>query len=234
MSRSKHTRPKHIRAADRVRSPYQSRGTNEQGLFNRIARKLKEDGVSISPHTPDVDLQPIFPRIKISRPRTGYLHPASKKDIMDFIEFFGEECFYGVKSIKLMQCSELDIEAGLLIASLRVPGIIVLYEQAEPPWLINGILPETQKRRMELCGAGIESVAENTQTVVHWSSSALKYFMLFEGLMHELGHHMMQQYSGKRNTQIIRTVDHEKFAAMFVHRCRCYYEKKYGAFWHGP
>jgi hypothetical protein len=44
--------------------------------------------------------------------------------------------------------------------------------------------------------------------------------MLFDGLMHEVGHHLIQQYTGKRGDRVMRTVDHERRADAFAARCR--------------
>jgi hypothetical protein len=39
-------------------------------------------------------------------------------------------------------------------------------------------------------------------------------------LMHEVGHHLIQQYKGKRRARVARTRDHEAFADGFARRCR--------------
>ena len=44
--------------------------------------------------------------------------------------------------------------------------------------------------------------------------------MLFDGLMHEIGHHMIQHDTGKRATRAMRTVDHERRADAFAAACR--------------
>ena len=44
--------------------------------------------------------------------------------------------------------------------------------------------------------------------------------MIFEGLLHEVGHHVMQHESRAGSRRIVRTKDHEAFANTFAARCR--------------
>jgi hypothetical protein len=44
--------------------------------------------------------------------------------------------------------------------------------------------------------------------------------MLFDGLMHEIGHHLIQQHTGKRTARVMRTGDHERRADAFADACR--------------
>jgi hypothetical protein len=60
---------------------------------------------------------------------------------------------------------------------------------------------------------------------VKWSPVALKEFVLFEGLMHEIGHHLIQQHAGKRTARVMRTADHEKRAAAFAAACRLMWKR---------
>jgi Zn-dependent peptidase ImmA (M78 family) len=39
-------------------------------------------------------------------------------------------------------------------------------------------------------------------------------------LLHEIGHHILQQHKGKRRPRIARTRDHEAFAARFAEKHR--------------
>jgi len=48
----------------------------------------------------------------------------------------------------------------------------------------------------------------------------LRDFMLFDALMHEIAHHRLQQYTGKRTARIARTADHEAYADQFAAQCR--------------
>jgi Zn-dependent peptidase ImmA (M78 family) len=53
--------------------------------------------------------------------------------------------------------------------------------------------------------------------------------MLFDVLMHEVGHHVIQQYKGKRPARVARTKDHEALAERFAARCR----ELYATAWEG-
>jgi hypothetical protein len=51
---------------------------------------------------------------------------------------------------------------------------------------------------------------------VDWPGDTLRDFLLFDGLMHEIGHHM----TGKRTARVMRTADHERRADAFATACR--------------
>lgn len=53
-----------------------------------------------------------------------------------------------------------------------------------------------------------------------WPADTLRGFMLLDVFLHELGHHLAQQYSGKRSARIARTREHESLAERFAARCR--------------
>jgi hypothetical protein len=66
----------------------------------------------------------------------------------------------------------------------------------------------------------VESCDDGGATIVSWPSTTLRAFMLFDVLMHEIGHHLIQHYKGKRPARVARTRDHEAFADAFAQRCR--------------
>jgi hypothetical protein len=160
-----------------------------------------------------------LPRLRIARPHDGYHHPAARADIVRLLQFFGEPCTYGLRSIELVR-DEAPANA-LQFGRLLVPGRIVLYEQPLSPWVLPGRLPATEEERLRAAGALVE--VEGIQSVVVWPGETLREFMLFDVLMHEIGHHMIQQYKGKRPARVVRTRDHEAFAACFARRCRQIY-----------
>lgn len=220
MSRSKHTRPDQIIAASRVRAPHEQRGKDDHTSFRRLARVLKESGITLESPDESDSVDPVLPRIVVKRPRQGHVHPARKADIIDILQFFGERCFYGIQSIKLLEGSASLAGENLLMGRLEVPGVIILYDQPVSPWFISGSIPATTRERLERAGATVEVSSDNIHSLVHWTDSDLKNFMLFEVLMHEIGHHLIQQYKGKRSDRVARTKDHEAFANMFAIRCR--------------
>jgi len=103
---------------------------------------------------------------------------------------------------------------------LEVPGRIVLFDQPPSPWFVSGSIPSADKEKLERAGALIESSSDNLQCLVNWTPEALKHFMLFEVFMHEVGHHLIQQYTGKRSARVVRTKDHENFADLFATQFR--------------
>ncbi len=164
-----------------------------------------------------------LPRIKAQRPRKGYHHPATPSDIKEMLTYFGELSYYGVREIQLAQSDHHGSSQKLSIAKLIVPGKIILYEQPQSPWLLAGALCGEETEILETAGAVMESSADGLRGRILWSPVNLRNFMLFEGLMHEVGHHIIQQFKGKRTVQVLRLKDHELLAHHFARRCRLEY-----------
>jgi hypothetical protein len=220
LSRSKHTRPEKIIAATRVRAPREPRGKDDQTSLRRMAKVLKELGITLEAPDTSQEKAPIMPRIIVKRSRPGFIHPLEKTDITSVFQFFGERCFYGLRSIKLLQGHGTPADGTLLMGRLEVPGTILLFDQPESPWFVNGSIPQADRERLERAGAKIECSIDNLHCLIHWTKVDLKHFMLFEVFLHEVGHHLIQQYKGKRSIRVARTKDHENFAVLFSQRCR--------------
>jgi hypothetical protein len=211
-----------------VRAPYEPRGHADPSSQRLLARALKKLGVvpaSVDGVCRDKGPAPL-PRVVVKRPRVGYFHPASKTDILNLLRFFGEECTYGLRSIELVQGNRPSRGGRLLLGALIVPGRIVLYDQPPSPWRLPGILSTREQERLRRAGAVVELISETNQTVVSWQGDTLRDFMLFDVLMHEIGHHLLQHDKGKRRERVARTRDHEAFADRFARRCR----RLYGSF----
>jgi hypothetical protein len=220
MSRSKQTRPDRILAAARVRAPRQPRGKDDQSSLRRLTRVLKEAGIVLEFPNNAAESILLMPHIITRRARSGFIHPAKKSDILHVLQFFGERCFYGLRSIKLIQGSRAIDDGTLCLGRLEVPGTIVLYDQPVPPWFVSGLISTAEREKLERAGALIELSDDNIHCLIHWKDDDLMNFMLFEVLMHEVGHHLIQQYKGKRSARVARTKDHEQFANLFAQRCR--------------
>jgi hypothetical protein len=225
MSRTKHTDPPRIRAPRRVRAPYEARGHADQSSHRQFVRVLKEAGIAPdAAAVSDRVLGPApQPRVIVKRPRTGWFHPVSRTQILGLLRFFGEECCYGISSIELLQGSGASRGDGLLFGTLMVPGRIVLYDLPRPPWRLPGRLSAAEQERLRNAGAAVETIDETNQSIVSWPGDTLRDFMLFDVLMHEIGHHLLQHYKGKRRDRIARTHDHEALADRFAARCRALY-----------
>jgi hypothetical protein len=113
--------------------------------------------------------------------------------------------------------------ARLAVGTLLVPGTIILYAQPEPPWVLTARLQREDEARLARAGAVLEMLGHGHHTIVHWPAATLRDFMLFDGLMHELAHHTIQQYKGKRAMRVLRTADHEAIADRFAQKCRLRY-----------
>jgi hypothetical protein len=219
MSRSKHTRPRRIIAADRVRAPHQPRGAGDLSREHRKALSLKALGLCPEQGPASDELPPRLPRLCVQRPRAGHLHPAGRADLESVLHFFGPEHYYGLRSISLLR-APAGQTGHLLLGRLLVPGRIQLYEQPAPPWLLTQPLAPTDAERLRCAGTVVESLNAATRWLVHWPGQTLHDFMLLDVFLHELGHHVVQQYTGKRSVRVARTRDHEAFADHFARRCR--------------
>jgi hypothetical protein len=181
---------------------------------------LKEMGIAYVFQDRDLPNEPVLPRIIIKRPRPGYLHALEKSDVFQILKFVGAEAIYGLRSIELVEQPAATVTRVPFFGRLIVPGRIKLYEQPTPPWRLPGILPETEAKNIRRAGAEVEIDLEVEATFVHWPEDSLRNFMIFEVLLHEVGHHILQHNTGKRTQRIVRTRDHEAFARRFAHRCR--------------
>jgi len=88
-----------------------------------------------------------------------------------------------------------------------------------PPWRLPGTLPSEQACRLTRAGAALEAAGAGP-TIVRWEPDALRGFVLHDVLLHELGHHVIQQYTGKRSARVRRTRDHEALAERHARRWR--------------
>jgi len=212
-----------VLAASRVRAPYEPRGSQDRSLERRVARAFKEDGILLeSPALPLAQEAPL-PRIVVQPPRAGHCHPASKAAIEELLRFFGPACYYGLRRIELVQGNHRDDR--LVFGRLVVPGRIILYDQRPSPWTIAGALTADQLEVLCRAGALPETTTAGLHMTVVWPGETLRDFLRFDVLMHEIGHHMIQQYKGKRTLRVARSKDHEQWADAFAYRCRCVYQK---------
>jgi hypothetical protein len=211
LTRTLHTQPRSILAARRTAAPRRSRGDEPLAAL-RQRRLLHDLGIELPE---DVDAR--SPRIRVGRCRPGFVHPIGRREIVDALAFFGPLVSYGLRSIELRQPVG-DAAESIALARLQVPGRIVLYEQSKPPWLIQGEPAQGSRERLERAGATVESGPLGTR--VEWPGDSLASFMLFDGLMHEIGHHLIQHHTGKRTARVMRTADHERRAQRFADACR--------------
>jgi hypothetical protein len=132
----------------------------------------------------------------------------------------GPIALYGLRSVELRRAPAERTGAMFAFGSYQVPGRIVLYEQALPPWRLPGLAPPVAIRQLEKAGALVTRLPGAAATLVDWPEDTLPRFMLEQVLLHEIGHHVLQQHKGKRPARIARTVDHEAFADRFVEKQR--------------
>ena len=154
--------------------------------------------------------------VRVCPPRPGFVHPAGPADVTRVLAYFGPAATYGLRAVELRQRPAAG--TGPAVAALRVPGIVLLFEQPAPPWLLAGRPTDAATTRLERAGARV--TVGRTGTRVDWPDGTLRDFMLFDGLMHELGHHLIQQAARKPRTRAMRTADHERSADAYARRAR--------------
>ena len=217
MSRSKHTDPRPIRAARRLRERFQARSTGDLTIRRRCAQRLKELGLTTERNNKHRQPRHSGPRILIQMTSPGFFHPATKKDISNLLRAVGPLAVYGLRSVELVRAPSGGLPA-LVFGRYQASGRILLYQQPLPPWRLSGVLKREDARRLKRAGALIKLLPGSRATPIVWPDFSLKRFMIEEVLLHELGHHVLQHHKGKRPVRIARTKDHEAFAAQFVAR----------------
>lgn len=215
MSRSRHTDPRAIRAARRLAAPRAARSQDDPSLRRRRGRWVKDTaGVAAGAG------RPVRPRVIAQRPAPGFHHPASRDDVLTILEGVGPEAMYGIRSVELCRGPAWMLGALPAFGRLCVPGRIQLYALPVSPWRLSGMLVKHDAGLLAKAGAVVTAHDAVGVTLVEWPGDALRQFMLFDVLLHEVGHHILQHHKGKRLARIARTRDHEAFAERFVAKCR--------------
>lgn len=228
MSRSRHTRPRQILAADRVAAPRASRGVGDQRDFRRLARHLKSEGIQLSSTVVKPPQRIALPRIIVTRPPAGQVHAVTPSEIRKVLLFFGPECFYGLRSITLRSWGRGSSRPTF--GRYVYPGSILLFAHAPTPWRLGGILSPRISALLEQAGARITSANGGSATIIDWASrAALRDFYLIDVLMHEIAHHMLQQYRRRTRSAGARSREHEEFADAFARRCRIAWQERAAA-----
>ncbi|MGA2588611.1 MAG: hypothetical protein ABSH32_01725 [Bryobacteraceae bacterium] len=180
---------------------------------------LKEAVAAGEPAARSNEAFPARPRVIVQPPRAGFHHPAGKHEILEMLRAIGPLAIYGLRSIELVR-APTSRAATVAFGRYRAPGRIVLYEQPLPPWRLPGLIAPATRRSLERTGALLTMLPDAGATIVDWPEETLRRFMLEEVLLHEIGHHVLQQHTGKRPVRIARTRDHEAFAARFAEKQR--------------
>jgi len=157
-------------------------------------------------------------RIIIEPARHGFHHPVGKRDLLELLNSIGP-----IARLNLIELARTPVRpwsSALAFGCYRAPGRIILFEQPWPPWRISGLLHDTILRRFERAGAIVTTLPAVGASLVDWPGDTLRQFIVEDIFLHELGHHVLQHYKGKRPERVARTRDHEAFAISFVEKNR--------------
>src|SRR2546426_7938838 len=88
MSRSKHTDPKAIRAARRLRAPHEERGVGDLSRRRELGRNRKVAGAEPGERKLEQNGQ-LRLRIVVRESRPGLHHPADKQDVLEMLKAVG-------------------------------------------------------------------------------------------------------------------------------------------------
>src|SRR6266496_1820341 len=127
MSRSKHTDPKSIRAARRVRALREGRGVGDLGRRRELGRERK--GISATARKVERRQSGQLPlRFVVQKPRAGFHHPAGKQDVLKMLQSVGPVAFYGLRSVELSRSPAGGSTSLPVFGRYALPGRIILFE----------------------------------------------------------------------------------------------------------
>jgi hypothetical protein len=243
VARSFHTDPLRIRAERRTRDPWTKRGAQDERRARAARRAMLGHGLvpvdAVAPRTgvdeprdaepaPQPALHaaiepprpaqpppepPAPPRVEVQAPRPGHLHPATPGAVRARLAALGTRFFYGLTLVELAQ----GAPGRLVFGRFSPVGQVRLFDVPAPPWRLPGISVD-DALRLQRAGATVSLLEPHV--VVDWPGTTLRDFYLDEVLLHELGHHALQHFRGKRAPPRARTKDHEAFAQRFAASAR--------------
>jgi hypothetical protein len=153
-----------------------------------------------------------LPRVVVGAPRDGHVHAASKAELEHVLSRLGPAFVYGLRSIELVRGDSRALEFGRFVAV----GKILIFDVPAPPWRLR-LRPDAADR---LTRSGAVVSSGPATDMIEWPRDSLRDFVLFDVLLHELGHHVLQHHRGKRPVRIARTSAHEAYADLVASRAR--------------
>ena len=180
-----------------------SRNTEKKSVYaaRRIAR--------------DEDGSPVIPRVIVRRARRGDIHPLPGQILRDFLKLVPIEYLYGLRDIELRarESEEIGRPFGYYRPSEKA---IVLYSL---PWSWRHLrLSRSMQNSIELY-KGIIRRNDQDKFVDVEGPDRIRYGMWFytEVVLHELGHHIRNQYRRSRG-RLGRRIDEEIIADLHGER----------------
>lgn len=158
-------------------------------------------------------------RILTQKPLPHLVCPLHPQEIRAFLHCLGPSAVYGLRVIRLRQECLLN-SSGIVFAEYVVPDEIHLYAVPASPWQFRFVPSRSDCEAFTRHGASVHIDKSRGQTTVYWTPNGLKSYLLYEVLAHEIGHHVLQHNTGKRQAQIRRRYDHEACADLYSRRIR--------------
>jgi hypothetical protein len=157
-------------------------------------------------------------RIIVRHPRPGFSHPLTPADLRSVLQSLGANATYGLRLIELAHAPEPLSKKRIHVGRWVRSGHIQLFEQRASPWRLAGTLNPAVAETLRHYGATLQSDFVLNRTTVTWPSASLRRWLLVEGFLHELGHHVWQHESVRGCRPAARTRDHEYVAAQLARR----------------
>jgi len=146
----------------------------------------------------DKDGSRALPRIVTRKPRTGDIHPLTRATISNYLLMVPPAYFYGLKAVELRPRKDaVGCPYGLYSPDEKR---IWLYSCPSREWRFS---KEIWSRHKELLARGAQIVTSDdgsNDVVVEWNDPFDIELQFVNVLLHELGHHYVNQYKSSRGT----------------------------------
>ncbi len=141
-------------------------------------------------------------------------HPLNKAMINEFLIELPKEYIYGLKALELLDRNSRDIGNPYAIYREDEKSIII-YSVLKKVWVFKSL--GNSIRQLYFEHGATEEQCENSISIIWEAPLDLAYFMFCEVLLHELGHHYVNQYRCRNKTPK-RDVENEMLADLHAER----------------
>jgi hypothetical protein len=144
-----------------------------------------------------------MPRIVARKPRTGDIHPLTRNTIWNYLQLVPPAYVYGLKAVELRPRKDaVGCPYGLYSP---VEKRIWLYSCPSREWHFSN---EIWTRHKGVLASGAQVVTSgnaSNDVVVEWNDPFDIELLFVDVLLHELGHHYVNQYRSSRGAPATRS-----------------------------